>query len=70
MSIFDLRENVARIRAVVEEDDNGEGPEEQPDWYVEQMKRHEQFKALLEKRLERDRELAEAAARRGEKPEA
>jgi hypothetical protein len=27
------------------------------------MKRHEQFKALLEERLERDRELAEAAAK-------
>jgi len=45
-------------------------PKNQPDWYVEQMKRHEQFNAPLEKRLERDRELAEAAARRDEKPEA
>ena len=45
-------------------------PKNPPSWYVEQMKRHEEFKALLDKRLERDRELAEAAARRDERPEA
>jgi len=28
LAILDLRENVARIRAVVEEDDNGEDSEE------------------------------------------
>ena len=42
-------------------------PKKKPRWFVEQMKRHDEFKALLEKRLERDRELAAqaAAARRG-----
>ena len=41
-------------------------PKNPPSWYVEQTKRHEEFKAILEKRLERDRELAEAAAKRDE----
>ena len=44
-------------------------PKNPPSWYVEQMKRHEEFKAILDKRLERDRELAEAAARRRDQRE-
>jgi len=28
LAILDIRENVARIRAVIEEDENGEDPEE------------------------------------------
>lgn len=38
-------------------------PKKKPDWYIEQTKRHEEFRALLEKRLVRDREIAEAAKR-------
>jgi len=44
----------------------GKTPRKKPDWYIEQKQRHEEFRALLEKRIERDRELAEAA-KRGEK---
>ena len=39
-------------------------PKKFPRWYIEQTARHEQFRALLEKRLERDRELD---AKRGAK---
>jgi len=45
----------------------GKTPRKKPDWAVEQEKRHEEFRAILEKRLARDRELADAA-KRGEKP--
>jgi len=45
----------------------GKTPKKKPDWYMEQTKRQQEFREILEKRLERDRELEEAA-KRDEKP--
>ncbi len=41
----------------------GKTPKKKPRWYVEQTERHERFRAVLEQRLERDRQIAEAAKR-------
>jgi hypothetical protein len=67
LAILDIGDNTTLIRDILERTTVGKTPKKKPDWYLEQKKRHEEFRALLEKRIERDRELAEAA-KRGEKP--